>query len=515
MKKAATKPAKLWGGRFADATNAVVEQYTSSIAADARLVSHDIAGSIAHARMLGRQGIVSKSDAAKIVRGLKDILKDWQRGDFILRPDYEDVHLNVEARLAEKIGPAAGRLHTARSRNDQVASAFRLYVLDAVAATVEAIMHMQSALLDLAEAHKDAIMPGYTHLQRAQPVLFAHHLLAYVEMFERDLQRFILAYDMADASPLGAGALAGSPYPLDRDSVAEELGFSGVTANSIDAVSDRDFVADFIYACAMTMVHCSRLAEELILWSTAEFAFIRLPDAFATGSSIMPQKKNPDVAELARGRTGPAIGALVSILTALKGLPLAYNRDLQEDKPLLFQAEDILMPTLVVFAEMLPRIELDEERMRTAASANYSLATDLADYLVRKGLPFREAHEAVGRLVRNAESKRAELNELTLAGLRRFSPLFDKDALGIDVAKSVRSRDVSGGTAPRRVHAALRAARKRLASYAHPASVPTTPVGAPTTPVGAPLAAPRNKPPLAAPRNKPRSRPRPEKSKKK
>ena len=453
---------KPWAGRFDAPTNALVEAYTSSIEIDARMVAEDIAASIAHARMLGKQRIIPKKDADAIVRGLTEILRDHERGALKLRHDLEDVHMNVEVMLAEKIGPAAGRLHTARSRNDQVATDFRLYARSACARAVEALLTIESALLDLAEANKTAVMPGYTHLQRAQPVLFAHHLLAYVQMFERDCIRFRCAALMADESPLGSGALAGSPYPLDRAAVAAELGFSDITANSIDAVSDRDFAVDYLAAAALCMVHVSRLAEELVLWSSAEFAFIRLPDAFATGSSIMPQKKNPDVAELARGRSGRAIGALVAMLTALKGLPLAYNRDLQEDKPLFFETEDTLLSTLRVLAEMLPAIHVDAPRTRKAAAANYSLATDYADYLARKGLPFREAHEAVGKLVRYAEGKGVELSRLSLEELRRFSPLFAADATKINLASSLRSRDVPGGTAPRRVAAALRKARKDI-----------------------------------------------------
>jgi argininosuccinate lyase len=454
--------AKPWGGRFGDATDRLVEAYTQSIDADARLLPYDIAGSMAHAKMLAAQGIISDADAAKITAGLTGILDDFYRGEFELKPELEDVHMNVEARLAEKIGPAAGRLHTARSRNDQVATDLRMYVKHSHAAAVASLGRIMSALLDLAEANRDVVMPGYTHLQRAQPVLFAHHLLAYVEMFSRDVQRFSSAHELMDRSPLGSGALAGVPYAIDRKMVADELGFAGVTANSIDAVSDRDFVVDFVSASALTMVHVSRLAEELVLWSSAEFAFIRLPDAFATGSSIMPQKKNPDVAELARGRTGRVIGALVGLLTMLKGLPLAYNRDLQEDKPPLFEAEDILLASLEVLAAMLPRIEVDAQRAQTAAVANYSLATDLADALVRKGLPFREAHEAVGKLVRYAEGRGAALGDLTLAEMRRFSPLFDEEARGIDVLGSLRSRDVPGGTSPKQVATALRKARKHV-----------------------------------------------------
>ena len=467
VKKPAAQPSvngakKPWGGRFAAPTDRLVEAYTSSIAVDARLLPEDVAASIAHARMLGRQRIIPRKDADAIVRGLAGILDEYARGAFVMRDDLEDVHMNVEARLAQKIGAAAGRLHTARSRNDQVATDFRMYVKSACGRAIAALLALESALIELAEANKSAVMPGYTHLQRAQPVLLAHHLLAYVQMFDRDAARFAFAHEMMDELPLGSGALAGVPYPVDRASVAGELGFARLTANSIDAVSDRDFVVDYVSAAALAMVHASRLAEELVLWSSAEFAFIRIPDAFATGSSIMPQKKNPDVAELARGRTGRAIGALIGVLTMLKGLPLAYNRDLQEDKPALFETEDTLLSTLEVLAAMLPRIEFDVKRARKAAVANYSLATDLADYLVRKGLPFREAHEAVGKLVRFAEEKGAELGRLSLDELRRFSPLFDRDALGIDVMASLRSRDVPGGTAPRQVAAALRRARKRV-----------------------------------------------------
>jgi argininosuccinate lyase len=440
----------------------IVEAYTTSIEADERLLHQDVSASIAHARMLARQGIIPKKDAAAIVRGLDEIVEEYEAGQFTLRPELEDVHMNVETRLASKIGPAAGRLHTARSRNDQIATDFRIYVKEACASSMFRLITLQDALLQLAEANRDAVMPGYTHMQRAQPVLFAHHLLAYVEMFERDVRRFTYSYELMDEMPLGSGALAGVPYDIDRASVADELGFGRLTQNSIDAVSDRDFAVDFVSAAALAMVHTSRLAEELVLWSSAEFAFIRLPDAFATGSSIMPQKKNPDVAELARGKTGGVIGDLVSLLTTLKGLPLSYNRDLQEDKPPVFHAETALALTLDAMAAMLPRIEIDTERMAAAAVANYSLATDLADYLVRKGLPFREAHEAVGKLVRHAESKGAELGALSLAEMRRFSPLFEHDALGIDVMTSVRSRDVIGGTAPKRVHAALRSARKKV-----------------------------------------------------
>ncbi|MHB8377168.1 MAG: argininosuccinate lyase [Dehalococcoidia bacterium] len=453
---------KPWGGRFASPTDALVESYTSSLAQDGRLLVYDVMASLAHAEMLGRTGIIPKRDAGLITRGLRKVLDEFVDGKRDLREDLEDVHMNVEAALTETIGAVGGKLHTARSRNDQVATDFRLYVRDACARTMDALVEVQAALLDLAEANRGVIMPGYTHLQRAQPVLFAHHLLAYVEMMGRDYTRFSFASVMLDACPLGSGALAGVAYPVDREGVARELGFAGVTANSIDAVSDRDFAVDFIGAAALAMVHVSRLAEELVLWSSAEFGFVRLPDAFATGSSIMPQKRNPDVAELARGRTGRVTGALMSILMTLKGLPLAYNRDLQEDKRALFEAEDTLAETLEVFAAMLPKIEVDGARARKAAAAAYSLATDYADYLVRKGVPFRSAHEAVGKLVRHAEERRVELGRLSLDELRRFAPEFGEDALRIDLMSSLRSRDVIGGTAPRRVASALRRARREV-----------------------------------------------------
>lgn len=440
----------------------LVESYTSSVHTDAMFFAEDIDASVAHAHMLAKQNIISAADGKKIERGLNEIFDEFVRGDFVMRPELEDIHMNVEVRLAEKIGPVAGRLHTARSRNDQVATDFRLYVLASTRRAALHLLMLQAALIALAEQNSAVVMPGYTHMQRAQPVLFAHHMLAYVEMFDRDLRRFLNAMEMMDELPLGSGALAGVSYKIDRRMVAEELGFPRVTANSIDAVSDRDFVVDYLSAAALTMVHVSRLAEELVLWSTAEFGFIALPDAFATGSSIMPQKKNADVAELARGRTGRAIGALVSMLVTMKGLPLTYNRDMQEDKPALLDAEATLLPTLEVMAAMLPRVIVNGDRMAAAAAENYSLATDYADYLARKGLPFREAHEIVGNLVRHAEGRGIELGALSLAELRESSPLFGEDALKIDVTSSLASRDVPGGTAPARVTQALQAARKRV-----------------------------------------------------
>ncbi len=429
------------------------------------MLAEDIRASIAHARMLGRQRIIPPEDADRIVRALLETLDEYDRGEWQLRADLEDVHTNVEARLREKIGDVAGKLHTARSRNDQVATDLRLYVLRSSTAAMMQVIALQRVLLGIAEANIDAIMPGYTHLQRGQPVLFSHHLLAYVEMLQRDVQRLLYTIASADSLPLGSGALAGVPYPVDREFVAEELDMSRISANSIDAVSDRDFVVDYVYAGAMIMVHISRLAEELILWSSAEFGFITLPDAFATGSSIMPQKKNPDVAELARGRTGRAVGELMAVLTMLKGLPLSYNRDLQEDKSALFDTENAVISTLDIMASMLPHVRIDRDRMLAAAVANHSLATDYADYLVRKGAAFRDAHEAVGKLVRRAEERNVDLSALSLEDLRSASPLFAEDALSIDAQSSVASRDVPGGTAPNRVRDAITADRQRIDDF--------------------------------------------------
>ena len=458
----ARRPAKTWGSRFRQATHPLAESYTLSLPVDRRLWREEIAASVAHARMLGRQRIIPAADARAIVRGLEEVRREIEQGRFPWRDELEDVHTNVEARLAETIGEAAGRLHTARSRNDQVATDLRLYAMRACDRAAGAIRSLQRALVALAEANRRAVMPGYTHLQRAQPVLLAHHLLAYVEQLERDAERFGDARRRADVLPLGSGALAGVPYPLDRESVARDLGFSRVSDNSIDAVSDRDFVVDFIAAAALCMTHLSRLAEEVVLWSSAEFGFVRLPDAFATGSSIMPQKRNPDVAELARGRSGRVYGALTSILTMLKALPLAYNRDLQEDKRAFFEAEDTLLDTLTAFAAMVPAFEFDGPRLRRAATADYALATDLADYLVRKGLPFRRAHEAVGRLVQDAEERGKTFAQLSLDEYRKVSPLFQRDVLSLNLSAALRARDVPGGTAPRRVAAALRRWQRRL-----------------------------------------------------
>ncbi|HTE84120.1 MAG TPA: argininosuccinate lyase [Dehalococcoidia bacterium] len=453
---------KLWGGRFEKSTNPLVESYTTSVAQDLALLPYDIAGSIAHARMLGRTSIIPRKDADTLVRGLEELAADVSLGTFRLDDSLEDVHMNVEAALTRKVGPVAGKLHTARSRNDQVATDFRMLVRESCELLLDDLIRIRRTLLELAREHRTAIMPGYTHLQRAQPILFSHHLLAYFEMFERDEQRLWSCHLRVNVCPLGSGALAGVPYPIDRDFTAAELGFEMATANSIDAVSDRDFVLEFQSCVAIAMMHCSRLAEEIVLWSSAEFGFITLDDAYATGSSIMPQKKNADVAELARGRTGRVYGNLMALLTVMKGLPLSYNRDLQEDRQGFLDSLMTLSTTLQVFSELLGSMTLHVERMELAATANYALATDVADYLAKKGIPFREAHEAVGRLVRYAEQASKDFGELSLDEYRQFSAQFDADVFAINALSAVSARDVYGGTAPGRVFEQIAEAEERL-----------------------------------------------------
>ena len=443
-----------------------VNSYTVSIHYDRRLYKQDIAGSIAHARMLAKQGIISDKEAEHIIMGLVSIREEIQQGAFPWKDELEDIHMNVEARLHEKIdAQIAGKLHTGRSRNDQVSLDMRMFVKDAIQETIEAISGLQRALLDVAEAHKNVVMPGYTHLQRAQPVLFAHHMLAYVEMLERDGFRFRDCFRRTDILPLGSGALAGVPYPTDREFLAKELGFAGVSLNSMDAVSDRDFLVEYHSCAAICMMHLSRLAEECVIWSSQEFGFIRLAEDFVTGSSIMPQKRNPDFAEIARGKTGRVYGHLMGILTVLKGLPLTYNRDLQEDKEGTFDTIDTLLATLEVFSGMVATLEVDTHRLSQAAGEGYLLATDLADYLVsEKGVPFREAHGIVGRLCQYAMSREKGLHELTIQEYRRFSSHFGEDVYEITPEASVAARDVEGGTAPKRVEEALKRARALLDS---------------------------------------------------
>ena len=440
-------------------TDQRVGQYTASIPFDHRLYRQDIAGSIAHAKMLAKQGIISEKEAELIIMGLVSIREEIEQGTFQFKSELEDIHMNIESRLGEKVGELAGKLHTARSRNDQVALDMRLFTKEAVADTIDRVRQLQSALLDVAEANKSVIMPGYTHLQRAQPVLFAHHLLAYFEMLERDISRFKDCLRRADVLPLGSGAVAGVPYPVDRAFAAKELGFSQISQNSIDAVSDRDFVIDYQAAASIAMMHLSRLAEEFVMWSSAEFDFLDIDEAYATGSSMMPQKKNPDVAELARGKVGRTYGNLMATLTVLKALPLAYNRDLQEDKEGLFDAVDTLVSTLEVFAGMVRTMKVNSSRTRHAAEESYSLATDVADYLVRKGMPFRQAHGVVGELVSYAIGKGVGLHQLGLDEYRRFSALFEDDVYAITVDSSVAARNNVGGTAPQQVEAQLTRAR--------------------------------------------------------
>jgi len=449
---------KLWAGRFQQATSPIVDAYTSSLSVDQRIALEDVRGSIAHARMLAVQGIIPAGDGEEIMAGLLQIREEIEQGRFQMDEQLEDVHMNIEARLTQIVGPAAGRLHTARSRNDQVVTDLRLWLKEAIAESIASLHDVQIALVELASENRRVILPGYTHLQRAQPVLLAHHLLAYFEMLERDIGRMADCYARADVLPLGSGALAGVPYDIDREAVARELEFGAISANSIDAVADRDFVVEYLSACSIAMMHISRLAEDIILWSTAEFGFVELPDSFATGSSIMPQKKNPDVLELARGRSGKVFGTLIGLLTTLKGLPLAYNRDLQEDKEPLFVAHDTLNATLNIVADLVSQLRFKPERSRRAAGG-FLLATDLADYLTKKGMPFREAHNVVGRLVYYCESNRKELRQLKLEEYKQHSELFDEDVLQINVWSSLRARDVPGGTAPRRVSQAIRRAR--------------------------------------------------------
>jgi argininosuccinate lyase len=449
-------------GRFQKAVDKKVVEYTSSLPFDWRLYKHDIAGSIAHARMLARQGIISKSDSVIIVQGLESIEQELAQDEFRFKTELEDIHMAIEARLIEKTGEAGGKIHTARSRNDQIALDLRLYIREAISQTVDNVRELQRALVNLAEASMDVVMPGYTHLQPAQPILLAHHLLAYFEMLQRDVGRFNDCRKRADVMPLGSGALAGVTYNVDREFLARELGFSQVSQNSLDAVSDRDFVLEYEAAASTCMMHLSRLAEEIILWSSAGFDFIELDEAYATGSSIMPQKKNPDVAELIRGKTGRVYGNLMAFLTTMKALPLAYNRDLQEDKEGLFNTVDTLVASLDICTGLIATLKVNAEGAARAVEHGYILATDLADYLVGKGEAFRSAHEIVGRLISYAVKKGKSLPELSFAEYSSFSPLFGEDVYSITVDSSLAARDIIGGTAPKRVAQAVAAAKKTL-----------------------------------------------------
>ncbi|MFC0192602.1 argininosuccinate lyase [Aureimonas pseudogalii] len=456
----------MWGGRFASGPSAIMEAINASIGFDQRLYREDIAGSIAHSRMLADRGIISQADAAEIGRGLEAIRAEIEAGTFAFSREREDIHMNVEARLAELIGPAAGRLHTARSRNDQVAVDFRLYVKAACRDLDAALKALIEALLARAEEHAATVMPGFTHLQAAQPVTFGHHCLAYVEMAARDRGRAQDAMRRMDESPLGAAALAGTGFPIDRHATAEALGFREPTRNSLDSVSDRDYALEFLAAASITVTHLSRLAEEIVIWSTPQFDFVRLSDAFSTGSSIMPQKKNPDAAELVRAKTGRINGSLVALLTIMKGLPLSYSKDMQEDKEQVFDAVDSLALALAAMTGMISDLQVNAAKMRAAAGAGFSTATDLADWLVRElGLPFREAHHVTGRAVAMAEARKVPLEDLPLADLQTLDNRIGEEIYSVlSVDASVASRTSFGGTAPENVRAQVRFWRERLAA---------------------------------------------------
>ncbi len=457
------KKAKSWSGRFSEPVAELVKKYTASVNFDKRLAEVDIQGSLAHAQMLSAQGIISGADIRAIEKGLKEILAEIKADKFEWLLDLEDVHLNIEKRLTDKIGDAGKRLHTGRSRNDQVATDVRLWLRGVSDDVQTGIVKLQSSILDLAEQHFDTIMPGFTHLQVAQPVTFGHHLMAYFEMLKRDAERFADCRKRINKLPLGAAALAGTSYPINREMVAKTLGFDGVCENSLDAVSDRDFAIEFTAAASLLMTHLSRFSEELILWSSPRFAFVDIADRFCTGSSIMPQKKNPDVPELVRGKTGRVYGHLTALLTLMKGQPLAYNKDNQEDKEPLFDTADTVLVTLAIYADMLRGITVNKENMRQAALEGYATATDLADYLVKRGLPFRDAHEAVALAVKFAAKKGCDLADLALIDLQKFSKLTQQDVYKVlTLEGSIASRNHIGGTAPAQVKKAIQRARKLI-----------------------------------------------------
>ncbi len=458
---------KPWAGRFTQPTDEFVEAFTASIDFDQRLYRYDIQGSIAHARMLAKQNIITDEEAQTIVSGLESILVDIEAGNFEFSVSLEDIHMNIEAQLIERIGSVGGKLHTARSRNDQVALDIRLYLRDELQTVQVYLDKLQESLLDQAEANLSVIMPGYTHLQTAQPVLFSHHMLAYYEMLRRDAGRFADLCKRLNLLPLGAGALAGTTFPIDREFVAEQLGFDGVTRNSLDSVSDRDFALEFCGASSILMMHLSRLSEELIIWSSADFDFISLSDSFCTGSSIMPQKKNPDVPELVRGKTGRVYGNLVSLLTVMKALPLAYNKDMQEDKEPLFDTLDTVKGSLKVFADMIAQLTVNADNMREAAARGFSTATDVADYVVRKGIPFRDAHEIVGKTVRYCIENNKDIPELSLEEFRSFSEHIEADIYDyVTLDASVNARRATGGTAREAVQREISRARQERSERA-------------------------------------------------
>jgi len=454
---------KLWGGRFEKATDGLVDDFHSSISFDQRLYEQDIAGSVAHATMLGEQGIIPAEDAEKIVAGLHGILEDVRAGKIQWMTDAEDIHMNVETLLTERIGEAGKRLHTGRSRNDQVALDTRMYAKVSCRETEAMLEDLLETILAIAQDHLHTIMPGYTHLQKAQPITLAHHMMAYAQMFLRDRDRFRQAFDAADVMVLGSGALAGTTYPLNRQRVAELLDFGSISENSLDGVSDRDYMLDYLAAASICMMHLSRFCEELIIWNTNEFRFVEMDDAFATGSSIMPQKKNPDVAELIRGKTGRVYGHLIGLLTVMKGLPLAYNKDMQEDKEAFFDARDTLVKSLTVFTAMLKTVTFRREVMEKGASGGFTNATDCADYLVKKGVPFRDAHRVVGELVAHCLGEGKALLDLNLQELKKFHPAFEEDVFDdLSMISCVEKRKIPGAPAPDMVQQAIDAARDRL-----------------------------------------------------
>ena len=457
------KNRETWSGRFEEPVSKLVQRYTASVGFDQRLAEYDIQGSSAHAQMLADSGIITAKDLAKIEKGLRQIQKEIHNGTFDWRLELEDVHLNIEKRLTTLIGDAGKRLHTARSRNDQIATDVRLYMRASIDDIIKLITAMQLSILDLAEENVNTVMPGLTHLQIAQPISFGHHLMAYFEMLKRDKERLSDCRKRVNILPLGAAALAGTSYPINRKMVAKKLGFDDICKNSLDAVSDRDFTIEFCACSTLIMTHLSRLSEELILWMSPLFGFIQLDDCFCTGSSIMPQKKNPDVPELVRGKTGRVNGNLIALLTLMKGQPLAYNKDNQEDKEPLFDTVDTLSETLRIYADMLKGVHVDVNAMRSAAMRGYSTATDLADYLTKKGVPFRDSHETVAKAVRTAEKKGCDLSEFTLSELQKFSQLIEEDIFSIlSLDGSMKSRNHTGGTAPSQVRKAIKSARKNL-----------------------------------------------------
>ena len=454
---------KMWGGRFQQSTDALVEQFSESISFDARLYEHDIRGSIAHATMLAGVGVLTEQERDAIIDGLKNILADIQAGDFSWSTAFEDVHMNIEARLTQDIGEAGKKLHTGRSRNDQVATDIRLYLRDCSDVLVELLGDLQAALLDLAEPEIETIMPGFTHLQVAQPISFAHHMLAWCEMLQRDKERVLNTRERINIMPLGSAALAGTSFPIDRSVTCELLGFTAPTRNSLDAVSDRDFAIEFASNGAILMMHLSRMCEEIILWMSEAYQFISIGDAYCTGSSIMPQKKNPDIAELVRGKSARIYGDLTALLTLMKSQPLAYNRDNQEDKEPLFDVVDTLEIVLPVFTAMIPAIAVKRENMYQAALGGYATATDLAEYLVRKKVPFRDAHEIVGKVVNYAIEQKQQLSDIELTKLQSFGDMIDQDVYAVlSLEGSIQSREHFGGTAPKRVAEALRSMRESL-----------------------------------------------------